>query len=65
MISKRFNERKARAEEEMRIYDALPSAIRAALDNASGSVRASSVRDALLRGWPEALIIETLTKAKK
>lgn len=62
MTSPRFNERKAQAEVEMAIYDALPSGIRAAIDNAKGSVRASSARDALLRGVPEQAIIDLIAK---
>jgi hypothetical protein len=48
----------------MEIFDALPSGIRAAIKEAQGSVRASSVRDALLRGVPEEAIIATLRKIK-
>lgn len=65
MTSKTFNERKAQAQAEMAIFDALPSGIRSALDSACGSVRASSARDALLRGVPESLIIETILKKPK
>lgn len=65
MTSPRFNARKREAEAEMAIYDSLPSDLRRAIDAAQGSVRASSVRDALLRGVPEAQIIATLTKERK
>ena len=63
MTSALYNARKLAAEAEMAIYDALPSALRAAIDNARGSVRSSSVRDALLRGVPEAKIIEVIERS--
>ncbi len=64
MTSSRFNERKAQAEAEMAIYDGLPAAVRAAIDNARGSIKASSARDALLRGVPEQAIIDTINNSK-
>ena len=64
MTSARFNADRQRAKEEMDIFDMLPASLRRAIDSAPGSVRASSVRDALLRGVPEALIIETIMKSK-
>lgn len=53
-----------RAAEEMAIFDALPSAIREAINSARGSVRASSARDALLRGVPKAKIIEVIMNSQ-
>lgn len=64
MTSPRFNARKAQAKVEMAIFDALPSAIREALNEARGSVRASSARDALLRGVSEQQIIDTIRNSK-
>lgn len=64
MTSRRFNELRSRAAEEMAIFDALSAPLRAAINEARGSVRASSVRDALLRGVAEAKIIETIQKSK-
>lgn len=60
MTSPRFNARKAQASAEMEIFDGLPAPIREAINEARGSVRASSARDALLRGVPEAKIIEVI-----
>ena len=60
MTSPVFNERRRRATEEMTIFDALPSAIREAINEARGSVRASSARDALLRGVPEQAIVDLI-----
>lgn len=62
MTSPRFNALKAQAEAEMAIYDGLPASIRAAIDNAQGSVRASSARDALLRGVSEQAIIDLIAR---
>jgi len=62
MTSDRYNGRKAFQAQEMAIFDALPSAVRAAIANARGSVRASSARDALLRGVPEQVIIDTINR---
>lgn len=64
MTSQRFNETRARAAEEMEIFDGLSSALCAAINEARGSVRASSVRDALLRGVPEATIVNTIRNSK-
>lgn len=64
MTSRRFNEVRARAAEEMAIFDGLPSTIREAINDARGSVRASSARDALLRGVPEQAIVDTIRKGK-
>lgn len=64
MTSSRFNEQRRRAREEMVIFDTLPSALREAINSARGSVRASSVRDALLRGISEARIIETIRNSE-
>lgn len=65
MTSTRYNERKRRAAEEMEIFDRLPEAVREAINKAQGSVRASSVLSALLRGVPEDQIIATLLKEPK
>lgn len=65
MTSPRFNQRKALAEAEQRIFDMLPSAIRAAINEAPLSVRASVVYAALLRGVPEQAIIETIKRSPK
>lgn len=65
MTSPRFNQRRAEAQTEMEILDALPVALRQAVYNAELSVRASSVRDALLRGVSEEKIIETLKGSRK
>jgi hypothetical protein len=64
MTSRRFNEDRRRAAEEMAIFDALPLAIREAINDARGSVRASSARDALLRGVPEQAIVDTIRNSK-
>ena len=64
MTSPRFNTDRRRAQDEMRIFNALPRAIRDAMNDASGSVRASVVRDALTRGVSEAKVIETLVKPR-
>lgn len=64
MTSPSFNERRLRAAEEMAIFDALPSTIREAINEARGSVRASSARDALLRGVPEQAIIDLIRNSK-
>jgi hypothetical protein len=64
MTSRRFNEERRRAAEEMAIFDALPSAIREAINDARGSVRASSARDALLRGVPEEAVVSTIRNSK-
>jgi hypothetical protein len=50
MTSARYNARQRFQQEEMAIFDALPAAVRQAIAQARGSVRASSARDALLRG---------------
>lgn len=60
MTSKAFNERKAQALAEMQIFDALPSRVREAINEARGSVRASSARDALLRGVSEQAIVDLI-----
>lgn len=62
MTSPLFNERRRRAAEEMEILDRLPAPVREALNNARGSVRASSALAALLRGVSEEKIIETINK---
>lgn len=65
MTSLRFNVRKAQAEAEMAAYDSLPLALRAAVDEAPRSVRASIVLQTLLRGVPESKIIETIKRSPK
>ena len=65
MTSKFFNARRAQAQAEMAIFDALPAPMRDAINEARGSVRASSARDALLRGVPESLVIETIRNGVK
>lgn len=65
MTSPKFNARKAEAEVEMQVYDMLPEALRKAIDNADGSVRASVVANALLRGVSEETIIQTLKRSSK
>lgn len=64
MTSRRFNDRRAEAKAEMEIFDTLPSTIREAINEARGSVRASSARDALLRGVPEATIVNTIRNSQ-
>lgn len=64
MTSPRYNALKARAEAEMRIVDALPSRLRALVNDSPNSVRPSVIRDALLRGVSEERIIEVLTKRR-
>ena len=65
MTSPRFNARKAQAEAEMAAYDSLPSALRAAVDAAHSSVKASVVLATFLRGVPESKIIETIKRSQK
>jgi len=62
MTSPAFNRRKALAKAEQDIFDMLPSPLRKAINEAPTSVRASVVYAALLRGVPEQVLIETLTK---
>lgn len=62
MTSPRYNQRQIEAKTEMEILDALPVAVRYAIHNSAYSVRASVVRDALLRGVSEEKIIETINK---
>jgi hypothetical protein len=62
MTSAKHNRRKALAKAEQDLFDMLPSALRAAINSAPQSVRASVVYAALLKGVPEQAIIETLTK---
>ena len=50
---------------EMAIYDRLSAPLREAIDSANNSVRASVVRDALLRGVSEETIIQTLKRSHK
>jgi hypothetical protein len=64
MTSPAYNERKRLARLEMEIFDALPSRIRAAINSARGSVRASSARDALLRGVSEQAIIDLIQNSQ-
>lgn len=64
MTSPRFNARRKAAAIEMTIFDGLPAPIREAINEARGSVRASSARDALLRGVPERTIIDTIRNSK-
>lgn len=63
MTSQSFNERKARAAEEMQIFDQLPACVREALNSARGSVRASSALAALLRGVECWKIVDTINKS--
>lgn len=63
MTSRSFNERKARAAEEMKIFDQLPECVRHAINGARGSVRASSALAALLRGVPCDKIVDTINKS--
>lgn len=65
MTSPRFNARKAQAQAEMEAYDALPSALRAAVDSAPTSVRASVVLATFLRGIPKQAIIDTIQRSLK
>lgn len=65
MTSLAFNQRQREAQTEMQILDGLPVAVRAAIHNAETSVRASVVRDALLRGVSEEKIIETIERSHK
>lgn len=62
MTSNAFNRRRAFQAEEMAIFDALPSAVRAAIAGAKGSVRASSARDALLRGATEQQVCDIIAR---
>lgn len=62
MTSPTFNRRKALAKAEQDIFDMLPAPLRAAINQAPRSVRASVVYAALLRGVPEQALIETITK---
>jgi hypothetical protein len=55
---------KALAQAEQDIFDMLPSPLRAAINSAPRSVRASVVYAALLRGVPEQTIIETISKTE-
>lgn len=64
MTSQRFNARRAEAAREMVIFDQLPVAIRDAINEARGSVKASSALNALLRGVPEALIVKTIRESE-
>jgi hypothetical protein len=53
---------RAEAKAEQEIFDMLPSTLRAAINEAPRSVRASVVYEALLRGVSEQAIIETISK---
>ena len=64
MTSPSFNARKAAAEAEMSAYDSLTPALRAAVDAAPKSVRASVVLATFLRGVPERAIIETIERSQ-
>lgn len=57
--------RRQQAREELRIFNALPRPLRDAINNATASVKASTVRDALLRGVSEEEIVKTLTRSHK
>ena len=48
--------------EELRIFDGLSPALREAINDAKTSVRPSTVLSTLLRGVPEAKIIEVINK---
>lgn len=65
MTSPTYNQRKALAAAEQAIFDMLPSPVRAAINQAPRSVRASVVYEALLRGVSEEAIIETITRSPK
>lgn len=62
MTSPRAYQRMTEARIEMRIFNSLSRALRDAINNAEGSVRASVILDTLLRGVPESKIIETISK---
>ena len=64
MTSHRCNARRAAAQAEMEIFDRLPPAIRDAINEARGSVKASSALNALLRGVPEELIVKTIRESE-
>lgn len=65
MTSPITQSRRHAAREELRIFDQLPSALRAALNNCAGQPpKASIVRDALLRGVSEEKIIETIERSQ-
>lgn len=65
MTSLRFNARQAQARAETEAYDSLPPALRAAIDSAPRSVRASVVLSAMLRGVSVEKIIETINRSPK
>ena len=65
MTSKAYNERRAEAEEEMDLFDRLPSAIQLAMRASPVSVKSKTVWDALVRGVSEAKIVETIDAAAK
>lgn len=65
MTSPAMQSRRAAVHEELRIFDKLPSALRAVLNNCAGQPpKASIVRDALLRGVSEETIIETIERSQ-
>jgi hypothetical protein len=64
VTSPKYNALKARAQAEMAIFDALPSALRAAINACKSPPRIEVVRDALLRGVSEAKIIEVLQRSQ-
>jgi hypothetical protein len=61
--AKRIRDR-ALAQAEQELFDMLPSPLRAAINSAPRSVRASVVYAALLRGVPEQAIIDTISKTE-
>ncbi len=63
MTSAAFNARKAAAKAEMEAYDALPLALRQAVDEAPRSIRASVVLQTWLRGVSAERIIETIKRS--
>jgi len=65
MTSAKFNARRAEAEEEMDLFDRLPSAIQLAMRASPVSVKSKTVWNALVRGVPQAKIIETIDAAAK
>lgn len=65
MTSRRNIERKRIAQYEQTIFDALPKAIRDAMNEAGQSLRPSIVRDTLLRGVPEDAILQTIKRSPK